>query len=77
MYREANDFVAREAPWAFFANSQAPEAWAPYVKSYRPHPVYTMYLTETWLDLPRKRVASLDGDAGPGQGVKDARREKV
>jgi ABC-type transport system substrate-binding protein len=58
MYREANDFVAREAPWAFFANTQAPEAWAPYVKGYRPHPVYTMYLTETWLDLPRERVAA-------------------
>jgi ABC-type transport system substrate-binding protein len=64
MYREANDLVAREAPWAFFSNSQAPEAWAPYVKGYRPHPVYTMYLTETWLDLPRRRVASLDGARG-------------
>lgn len=63
MYREANDFVAREAPWAFFANSQAPQAWQPYVKGYRPHPVYWMPVNEVWLDLPRKRVAQLRAQA--------------
>jgi peptide/nickel transport system substrate-binding protein len=65
MYREANDFVAREAPWAFFANSMAPQAWQPYVKGYRPHPAYWMPVRDVWLDLPRRRIARRTSDAGP------------
>lgn len=57
MYHEANDFVADQAPWAFFANSQGGQAWQPYVKGYRPHPVSEMAIDDLWLDLPRKRVA--------------------
>jgi len=59
MYRQANDFVAREAPWAFFANSVSPQAWQPYVKNYKPHPAYWIPVNEVWLDLPRKRIAEL------------------
>ncbi len=59
MYREANDFVAREAPWAFFANSVSPQAWQPYVKNYKPHPAYWIPVNDVWLDLPRKRIAEL------------------
>jgi oligopeptide transport system substrate-binding protein len=59
MYREANDFVADQAPWAFFCNTQAPQAWQPYVRGYRPHPWYWIPVTEVWLDLPRKRVAGV------------------
>lgn len=58
MYREASDHVAKAAPWAFFANTRAPQAWQPYVRNYEPHPVYWMPVSEIWLDLPRKRVAS-------------------
>lgn len=61
MYREANDFVAREAPWAIFANAQVPQAWQPYVRGYAPHPVYWLPVDDVWLDLPRKRVAALLG----------------
>jgi ABC-type transport system substrate-binding protein len=57
LYREGNDFVADQAPWAIFSNSQGTQAWQPYVKGYRPHPVYWMPIDEVWLDLPRKRVA--------------------
>jgi ABC-type transport system substrate-binding protein len=57
MYRKANDFVADQAPWAFFCSSQGSQAWQPYVKGYRPHPVYTLAIDEIWLDLPRRRVA--------------------
>ncbi len=64
MYREANEFVAREAPWAFVANSVAPQAWQPYVKNYRPHPAYWLPVTEVWLDLPRRQVAALRSRAG-------------
>jgi oligopeptide transport system substrate-binding protein len=57
MYHEANDFVAHEAPWAFFANTQGAQAWQPYVKGYRQHPVSEMAIDDLWLDLPRRRVA--------------------
>ncbi len=59
MYREANAFVAREAPWAFFANSAATQAWQPYVKNYRLHPMYWIPVNKVWLDLPRKSIAAL------------------
>ncbi len=59
MYHEANNFVSREAPWAFFANSVAPQAWQPYVKNYRPHPAYWIPVNNVWLDLPRKRIEDL------------------
>jgi ABC-type transport system substrate-binding protein len=59
LYREVNDRVAELAPWAFFANSAAPQAWQPYVRNYRPHPIHWIYVAETWLDLPRKRIAAL------------------
>lgn len=59
MYREANDFVADQAPWAIFCSSQGAQAWQPYVKGYKPHPVYEMPVDEVWLDLPRRRVAQL------------------
>jgi peptide/nickel transport system substrate-binding protein len=57
MYREANDFVADAAPWAFHSNTQASQAWQPYVKGFRPHPAYWLAVHDVWLDLPRKRIA--------------------
>ncbi len=59
MYREANDYVADQAPWAFFCNQVNTQAWQPYVHGYRPHPAYWMPVNEVWLDLPKKRIAEL------------------
>jgi ABC-type transport system substrate-binding protein len=59
LYHEANDFVADQAPWAFFCNTQAPQAWQPYVRGYRPQAMYWIPVHEVWLDLPRKRVAGI------------------
>ncbi|HEY6879654.1 MAG TPA: ABC transporter substrate-binding protein [Polyangiales bacterium] len=59
LYREANDRVAELAPWAFFCNTAAPQAWQPYVRGYKPHPINWLDVSETWLDLPRKRIAAL------------------
>lgn len=59
MYREANQRVAQAAPWAIFANSQARHAWQPYVRGYKPHPLYWIAVRDAWLDLPRKRVAAV------------------
>ncbi|HVZ33853.1 MAG TPA: ABC transporter substrate-binding protein, partial [Polyangiaceae bacterium] len=59
MYREANDFVADQAPWAILCNQQVPQAWQPYVRGYAPHPIHWIKVNDVWLDLPRKRVATL------------------
>jgi ABC-type transport system substrate-binding protein len=60
MYRQANDLVARDAPWAFFANQSVPQAWQPYVRGYVPHPTSWLPVNDVWLDLPRERVARAD-----------------
>jgi ABC-type transport system substrate-binding protein len=65
MYRQANEIVARDAPWAFYGNSQVPHAWQPYVKDYAPHPSYELPINEVWLDLPKKRIALLAAVLGP------------
>ncbi|HEX5658544.1 MAG TPA: ABC transporter substrate-binding protein [Polyangiales bacterium] len=59
LYREANDRVAELAPWAFFCNTAAAQAWQPYVRGYKPHPINWVDISDTWLDLPRKRIAAL------------------
>jgi peptide/nickel transport system substrate-binding protein len=59
LYREANDLVSELAPWAIFANTQALQAWQPYVRGYQPHPISWMSVSDVWLDLPRKRIAAL------------------
>lgn len=64
MYHEANDFVAHQAPWAFLSYTQGAQAWQPYVKGYRPHPVSEMAIDDVWLDLPRKRIAQLKRTLG-------------
>ncbi|MDB4991570.1 MAG: Dipeptide-binding transporter, periplasmic substrate-binding component [Myxococcaceae bacterium] len=57
MYHQANDFVAEAAPWAIHSNTQALQAWQPYVKGYAPHPMHWLSVHDVWLDLPRQRVA--------------------
>ncbi len=59
LYEQANDLVARDAPWAFFGNNLVPQAWQPYVKNYHPHPVYWLPAREVWLDLPKRRLEQL------------------
>jgi ABC-type transport system substrate-binding protein len=59
LYHEANDRVAELAPWAFFCNTASAQAWQPFVRGYTPHPVNWLDISDTWLDLPRKRIAAL------------------
>lgn len=56
LYRQANAIVARDAPWAFLYNTLEMEVWQPYVKGYRPHPIWSNDYRQVWLDLPRHRV---------------------
>jgi len=66
LYRQANEIVARDAPWAFLYYTLTMELWQPYVRNYDPHPVWSEDYREVWLDLPRERVArSLAGVGRP------------
>lgn len=56
LYRQANDIVSRDAPWAFMSYGLNTELWQPYVMNYDPHPVWSMNYRDVWLDLPRRRV---------------------
>lgn len=57
MYRQAQMIIVRDAPWAFIWNDLKMEAWQPYVRGYRPHPVWDNMYRDVWLDLPRRRIA--------------------
>ena len=41
LYREANEIVAGDAPWAFLSTPVNVEVWQPYVKGYAPHPIWS------------------------------------
>ena len=64
MYRQANNIVAADAPWAFTYYPMSMELWQPYVRGYRPHPVWSEDYRNVWLDLPRRRFAHQMGGLG-------------
>ena len=57
LYAEANAILAEDAPWAFLFYPVDMFAWQPYVKGFRPHPVWLNEYRHVWLDLPRERVS--------------------
>jgi len=59
LYAEANAILADDAPWAFLSYAVDMFAWQPYVKGFRPHPVWLNEYRNVWLDLPRKRVSQV------------------
>jgi len=59
LYAEANAILADDAPWAFLSYAVDMFAWQPYVKGFRPHPVWLNEYRNVWLDLPRRRVRQL------------------
>jgi ABC-type transport system substrate-binding protein len=58
LYHQANDIVARDAPWAFLHHPESMEIWQPYVVGYRPHPVWSNNYRDLWLDLPRRALGA-------------------
>lgn len=57
LYAEANAILADEAPWALLYYPVDMFVWQPYVKGFRPHPVWLNEYRNVWLDLPRRRVS--------------------
>jgi len=64
LYAQANAILAEDAPWAFLSYAVDMFAWQPYVKGFRPHPVWLNEYRNIWLDLPRKRVSQAIYDEG-------------
>ncbi len=50
LYADAQQLLCDEAPWAFTHSYRVYVQRQPYVKSYRPHPMWTFDFTQTWLD---------------------------
>jgi ABC-type transport system substrate-binding protein len=55
MYRQASSIIVEDAPWGFVFSDLAMEMWQPYVRGYRPNPVWSNMYRDLWLDLPRER----------------------
>ena len=52
LFTEANHIVCDDAPWAFTVTHHVVDVAQPYVRGFRPHPVWTFQTAETWLDRP-------------------------
>ncbi|MGB8329928.1 MAG: ABC transporter substrate-binding protein [Polyangiales bacterium] len=57
LYAKANAIIADDAPWVLLYYPVDMFAWQPYVKGFRPHPVWLNEYRNVWLDLPRRRVS--------------------
>ncbi|MBX3275939.1 MAG: ABC transporter substrate-binding protein [Sandaracinaceae bacterium] len=60
LYREASRIIVDDAPWGFAFSDKAMEMWQPYVRNFRPHPVWSSFFRDVWLDLPRRRATEAD-----------------
>ena len=66
IYREAQEIICDEAPWAFTHYYRFYAQWHPYVHDYKPHPMWTTDPTRTWIDRTAGRIAArsiFTGDA--------------
>ncbi|MGD8606153.1 MAG: ABC transporter substrate-binding protein [Myxococcales bacterium] len=66
LYARANEIIAEDAPWVFLYYPVDMFAWQPYVKGFRPHPVWLNEYRNVWLDLPRERVSQVIYERGAG-----------
>jgi ABC-type transport system substrate-binding protein len=64
LYREANEILCDEAPWAFAFAYHFYDVRQPYVRGFKPHPVWPMDVSRVWLD--RAEEAPLRPVGGPG-----------
>lgn len=61
LYREAGDILSDEAPWAFAFAYHGYDVRQPYVRGFRPHPVWPLDVSRVWLDRR-------EGPSGSGTG---------
>jgi ABC-type transport system substrate-binding protein len=64
LYREANQILCDEAPWAFAYAYHFFDVRQPYVRGFKPHSVWTLDVSRVWLDRPPG--SSLPGVGGTG-----------
>lgn len=60
LYEQAEDILLRDAPWAFMYNPMDIYVTQPWVRGWHPHPVWTDYLGEAWMDLPLRQWRARD-----------------
>ena len=51
LYRRAERILYDDAPWIWDYHRQATEVIQPYVRGFRPHPIWTRDYTSAWLDV--------------------------
>lgn len=54
LYQQAEEVLLRDAPWAFVYTPVEDSVVQPYVRGYAPHSVWSYYVGDVWLDLPRR-----------------------
>lgn len=57
VYSEAQRILCDDAPWAFTAYYHGYAQWQPYVRNYRPHPMWMQDMKRAWLDRPTESQA--------------------
>jgi len=53
LFSEANHIVCDDAPWAFTTTRRFEDVAQPYVRGFKPHPVWTFHSDATWIDRGR------------------------
>jgi oligopeptide transport system substrate-binding protein len=56
LYEHAEEILYEEAPWVWHYHPMTVEVVHPYVKGYKPHPVWLRSYRDAWLDLPRRDI---------------------
>jgi len=67
LFTEANHIVCDDAPWAFTTTRRFEDVAQPYVRGFKPHPVWTFHSADTWLD--RGNAARSDALGLLGRGT--------
>jgi peptide/nickel transport system substrate-binding protein len=65
LFTEANRVVCDDAPWAFTVAQRGEYVAQPYVRGFKPHPVWIYYSASTWIDRPGSAKATELGALSP------------
>ena len=59
LYREADEILCDDAPWAFAYSYHFYDVWQPYVRGFKRHAAWSMEVSGVWLDRPSGGLARL------------------